>query len=53
MKIIVKECGRELHSKDGMRDMARCWMILDDTDPVTNTTTMMKTTNTIEWSYYH
>ena len=27
---IVKECGRELHSKDGMRDMIRCWMILDD-----------------------
>ena len=27
---IVKEWGRELHSKDGMRDMARCWMILDE-----------------------
>ena len=27
---IVKECGRELNSKDGMRDMARCWMVLDE-----------------------
>ena len=29
-KDIVRECGRELHSKDGMRDMARCWMVLDE-----------------------
>ena len=27
---IVKECGRELYSKDGMRDMARCHMLLDE-----------------------
>ena len=27
---IVKECGRELYSKDGMRDMVRCHMLLDE-----------------------
>ena len=26
---IVKECGRELYSKNGMRDMVRCHSLLD------------------------